>query len=74
MAAEHQVVLDLRRIVAFMRDILQRLLDAEAARVGFLAIAEVGLMLRPVGEAALAHRLLEERKTTGKIVLSADLG
>ena len=41
--------------VAAVRDFLQGLLDAEAARIGLLAVAVVFGMLRPVGEAALAE-------------------
>src|SRR6202034_2793731 len=40
--AEHQVALQCGRVVALVRDALQRLLDAEAARVGALAGAVLG--------------------------------
>ena len=38
-----------------MGDVLQGLLDAEAARVGLLAGGPVGLHLRPVAEAAMGE-------------------
>ena len=57
----------------------QRSLVEEALSELFGYVASDRLKLKITGrfgfgEAALAHRLLEERKTTGKIVLSADLG
>jgi predicted component of type VI protein secretion system len=47
-AAEHQVAFQRRRLVALVRDALQRLLNAEAARVRSLVGAVVGLLLFPV--------------------------
>src|SRR6185312_8313174 len=41
MAAEHQVAFQGNGVVALMGDVLQRLLDAEAARIGLLAGAVV---------------------------------
>src|SRR3974390_2879339 len=54
-AAEHQVLLYCRRFVALMRNILQRFLNAEAARVGTLAGGMIRFRLCPVGEAALTE-------------------
>ena len=49
MAGEHEVVFD----QPAADDVLQGLLDAEAARVGFLAGGEI-VMVLPVGKAAMA--------------------
>ena len=49
-AGEHEVVVD----VAAVGDVLQRLLDAEAARVG-QAAGGVGFAIHPAGEGALAE-------------------
>ena len=48
MPGKHQVLFQ-RPIMA---DILQRLLDAEAARISAAAIVEIRFMMRPVGKAA----------------------
>src|SRR5208337_3644193 len=53
-AAEHQVALQRGGVIGLVCDVLQRLLDAEAARVSPFAGAMVGFLLAPVGEAALA--------------------